>query len=381
MIASTGCRRAAKRPRPGSACGRSCASRAGSGSRRGATPATAGRARCTSTACRCTAASTRPCGRSATTSPRSRAWPGPRPEDALHPVQQAFLAAQGFQCGFCTAGMIMTVAALDADAARRSCRALKGNLCRCTGYRCDRRRRRACAAGLDVRAGRCGCGHGGRAAVGVSLGRRPGGGSSPDAAIHPGLAVPGMAAPGAACGHRTRTPSLVVDRRRGALAVPGVRRRVHATPTRPAVPLFDRSAPALHRTTRSTRVLFDRVVRFAGQRVAAVVAETVAAAEQACAGWCVELRAAGRGLRPRTGHGGRARRCCTGTRAGPPGSRTRAEHRRRGARRTSATSGRVRRGRRGVRARPSPCSGCSTRIWRRTAASAGSRTGGRVSGQ
>ncbi len=32
---------------------------------------------------------------------------------ALHPMQRAFLDAQGFQCGFCTAGMIMTAAALD----------------------------------------------------------------------------------------------------------------------------------------------------------------------------------------------------------------------------------------------------------------------------
>src|SRR3954471_14927550 len=31
-------------------------------------------------------------------------------EGALHPVQQAFIDAQGFQCGFCTAGMIMTAA-------------------------------------------------------------------------------------------------------------------------------------------------------------------------------------------------------------------------------------------------------------------------------
>ena len=33
---------------------------------------------------------------------------------SLHPMQQAFLDAQAFQCGFCTAGMIMTAAALDA---------------------------------------------------------------------------------------------------------------------------------------------------------------------------------------------------------------------------------------------------------------------------
>src|SRR5262249_13230703 len=55
--------------------------------------------------------------------------------DALHPMQQAFLDAQAFQCGFCAAGMIMTAAALD-DAQRADLpHALKGNLCRCTGYR------------------------------------------------------------------------------------------------------------------------------------------------------------------------------------------------------------------------------------------------------
>ena len=55
--------------------------------------------------------------------------------DALHPMQQAFLDAQGFQCGFCTAGMVMTAASLDQAQRRDLPRALKGNLCRCTGYR------------------------------------------------------------------------------------------------------------------------------------------------------------------------------------------------------------------------------------------------------
>src|ERR1700760_2359845 len=54
----------------------------------------------------------------------------------LHPAQQAFLDAQAFQCGFCTAGMIMTAAALDDGQRADPDRALKGNLCRCTGYRC-----------------------------------------------------------------------------------------------------------------------------------------------------------------------------------------------------------------------------------------------------
>lgn len=53
----------------------------------------------------------------------------------LHPMQQAFLDAQGFQCGFCTAGMVMTAASLDQGQKAELPVALKGNLCRCTGYR------------------------------------------------------------------------------------------------------------------------------------------------------------------------------------------------------------------------------------------------------
>src|SRR6185436_10221596 len=53
----------------------------------------------------------------------------------LHPMQQRFRDAPGFQCGFCTAGMIMTSATFT-DAQKQDLpRALKGNLCRCTGYR------------------------------------------------------------------------------------------------------------------------------------------------------------------------------------------------------------------------------------------------------
>ena len=56
----------------------------------------------------------------------------------LHPVQEAFLEESAFQCGFCTPGMIMTVAALldeEPDAAPATVNAwLRGNICRCTGY-------------------------------------------------------------------------------------------------------------------------------------------------------------------------------------------------------------------------------------------------------
>ena len=54
---------------------------------------------------------------------------------ALHPMQQAFLDAQGFQCGFCTAGMILTCASLNQAQRQDLGASLKGNICRCTGYR------------------------------------------------------------------------------------------------------------------------------------------------------------------------------------------------------------------------------------------------------
>ena len=56
----------------------------------------------------------------------------------LHPVQEAFWDNHGLQCGYCTAGMIMTVTELlqrnphpSADEVRAG---LEGNICRCTGY-------------------------------------------------------------------------------------------------------------------------------------------------------------------------------------------------------------------------------------------------------
>ena len=57
-----------------------------------------------------------------------------QPDGTLHPMQQAFLDAQGFQCGYCAAGMIMTGAALTGEQKDDLHQSLKGNLCRCTGY-------------------------------------------------------------------------------------------------------------------------------------------------------------------------------------------------------------------------------------------------------
>jgi carbon-monoxide dehydrogenase small subunit len=59
-------------------------------------------------------------------------------DDGLHPVQTAFRAEHGLQCGFCTPGMVMAAAALLKDNPRPTERevreGLEGNICRCTGY-------------------------------------------------------------------------------------------------------------------------------------------------------------------------------------------------------------------------------------------------------
>ena len=56
----------------------------------------------------------------------------------LHPLQRAFVEHHGLQCGFCTPGVILTAADLlsrDASPSEETIRhALRGNLCRCTGY-------------------------------------------------------------------------------------------------------------------------------------------------------------------------------------------------------------------------------------------------------
>ena len=58
--------------------------------------------------------------------------------DRSHPVQQALVAEQAIQCGFCTPGMVLSAVSLlenNPDPAEGEIRqALSGNLCRCTGY-------------------------------------------------------------------------------------------------------------------------------------------------------------------------------------------------------------------------------------------------------
>jgi aerobic carbon-monoxide dehydrogenase small subunit len=59
-------------------------------------------------------------------------------EDGLHPIQDAFLAKHGLQCGFCTPGMIMSAYELlekNPHPTETEIReGISGNICRCTGY-------------------------------------------------------------------------------------------------------------------------------------------------------------------------------------------------------------------------------------------------------
>jgi xanthine dehydrogenase YagT iron-sulfur-binding subunit len=58
--------------------------------------------------------------------------------EELHPVQQAFIDHDGFQCGFCTPGQIMSAVALIAEGHAGSHAEIRewmsGNLCRCSSY-------------------------------------------------------------------------------------------------------------------------------------------------------------------------------------------------------------------------------------------------------
>ncbi|HEX7855651.1 MAG TPA: (2Fe-2S)-binding protein [Sphingobium sp.] len=65
------------------------------------------------------------------------------PNGTLHPVQAAMRDCHGLQCGFCTPGVVMTLASLtggnDAPTEDALIAAMSGHVCRCTGYQGIRR--------------------------------------------------------------------------------------------------------------------------------------------------------------------------------------------------------------------------------------------------
>lgn len=58
--------------------------------------------------------------------------------ERLHPIQEAFIEEQGFQCGFCTPGFIMTTKAFLEEnpnpTPEEAAMAVSGNICRCGAY-------------------------------------------------------------------------------------------------------------------------------------------------------------------------------------------------------------------------------------------------------
>ena len=187
-------------------------------------------------------------------------------------MQQAFLDAQAFQCGFCAAGMIMTAASFAEDAKRGSAPHLKGNLCRCTGYHAIEDAIR----GIGSR--RAGPGRATRAAASL---RNPlaepivtgNARYTMDVAMEGMLHLKVVRSPHA----HARITAIRKDK---ALAVPGV----HAVFTWEDVPRRPYTTAChddFHVDPDDTYML-DNVARFVGQRVAAVVAETEAAAEEGC---------------------------------------------------------------------------------------------------
>jgi putative selenate reductase molybdopterin-binding subunit len=189
--------------------------------------------------------------------------------DSLHPMQSRFLAAQGFQCGFCTPGMVLTASSLNQAQLQDLPTAMKGNLCRCTGYRAI-----ADAIG-EIE----------HAETGASFGHSVPAPAGPAVVTGAARYTLDMAPlPGLLHLKLLRSPHaharIVSIDTNAALAVPGV----HTVLTPPNAParLF---STARHENPLDdpddTRIL-DDVVRFIGQRVAAVLADSEAAAEAGC---------------------------------------------------------------------------------------------------
>jgi CO/xanthine dehydrogenase Mo-binding subunit/aerobic-type carbon monoxide dehydrogenase small subunit (CoxS/CutS family) len=185
-------------------------------------------------------------------------------DGALHPMQTRFVDAQAFQCGFCTPGMIMTAVSLNQAQIATLPEAMKGNLCRCTGYRAITEAIGGLAAttidavGAPARLGVV-TGH-----AHFTLDARPAG-----ALMHMKL----LRSPHAHA--RVRR----IDRS-AALAVPGVR----CVLTHEDVPgkLFSTARHQIPLDDPDDTRLLDDVMRFTGQRVAAVIGESVGAAEAGC---------------------------------------------------------------------------------------------------
>ncbi|MBV1777965.1 molybdopterin-dependent oxidoreductase [Paeniglutamicibacter sp. ABSL32-1] len=206
-------------------------------------------------------------------------------DGGLAPMQEQLARAQGFQCGFCTAGLIMTASTFDDGQLQDLPRNLKGNLCRCTGYRsiedavlgrdgegCSHPPGESCALD-EAAAARDG-------EVGSNVGD-PGARAVVTGTARFAMDVPEADFPGLLHLVLARSPHahariLSIDAA-AALALPGVR-GVLTHQDDPGV-LYSTAQHEVLEDDPADSLVFDSVVRFVGQRVAAVVADSVAQAE------------------------------------------------------------------------------------------------------
>jgi len=189
----------------------------------------------------------------------------------LHPIQQAFLDAQGFQCGYCTAGMIMTSASLTEDEKQDLPFRLKGNLCRCTGYRAiDDALHGRKTVEEDVAGKAHGAGLGNPFGPAIVTGKAR---YTMDVAVDNLLYIKVLRSPHA----HARIRSIDT---KAASAIPGVIKVFtwEDVPDR----LFSTALHEDHLVDPDDTRVLDNVVRFVGQRVVAVVAESEQIAEAAC---------------------------------------------------------------------------------------------------
>ncbi|MCW2515261.1 MAG: putative hypoxanthine oxidase XdhD [Mycobacterium sp.] len=187
----------------------------------------------------------------------------------LHPVQKQFRDAPGFQCGFCTAGMIMTSATLTETQKEDLPRALKGNLCRCTGYRAIEDAVKGVRAIAEAEPGQAvGTSVGAPAATGVVTGTAE---FTMDTEMAGMLHLKVLHSPHAHA-------RIVSIDKTAALAVPGV----HRVYTWEDVPRkrYSTAIHTDHLVDPDDTYMLDNVVRFAGQRVVAVLADSIRAAEE-----------------------------------------------------------------------------------------------------
>lgn len=247
---------------------------------------------------------------------------GLAPGDELHPVQEAIATGFGFQCGFCSPGMSVTASTLTVDDLPDLDRRMKGNLCRCTGYRPLREAIRASVLGPVRETGAAG---GAEAASTCRTVPAPAAACAPHDHSSP-------AGPASSCG-ASANPSAPAPApgRVGSSVVPEAARRIvqgrepftfdEPVPGGPPLVLRVVTSPHAHARVVSidtaaalatpgvvavfthadvpdvrystgrhehrtddpddTRML-DDVVRHVGQRVAAVVGETAEAADAGC---------------------------------------------------------------------------------------------------